>query len=50
MSEQPNTEPTIEPVADDDLQEATGGQSGAIPSADNIAASGPENDIGATSC
>ena len=46
MTEQPK----IQPVDDEELQDAAGGQSPESPAASGIPAGGPENDIGSTVC
>lgn len=46
MTEQPK----IQPVDDEELKDAAGGQSPESPAASGIATSGPENDIGSTCC
>ncbi len=47
MSEQPNTK--IQPVADEELQDAAGGQTD-LGLGGGLATSGPENDVGQTAC
>ncbi len=49
MSEHPQNATKIQPVADDELQDAAGGQMG-LGVGGSVATSGPENDVGQTAC
>ncbi len=47
MTDSTKSAPTVQPVADEELQDAAGGQAEL---GGSIAVSGPENDVGQTSC